>query len=108
LRVPRRGDTLHLHLASWPRVRDVLRLEGRNARLLPGGTVLVDDRELAHYIVRDDYFYVLGDYRSASSDSRTWGFVPRRHIVGRAALIHYSADTRTGRPRWHRIGDPVR
>jgi signal peptidase I len=107
LRVPRRGDTLRLHLASWPRVRDVLRLEGHEARLLPGGTVLVDDVETVRYVVRDDYYYVLGDHRSASTDSRTWGFVPGRRIVGRAALIHYSADPVTGRPRWQRIGTPV-
>ncbi len=108
LRVPRHGDTLALTFNAWPRVRDLLRLEGQAPRLLPGGAVALRGRVLERYVVQDDYYYVLGDHRSASNDSRVWGFVPRRALIGRAALVHYSAEPKTGRPRWSRVGRPVR
>ena len=109
LRVPRRGDTLRLDLDTWPLYRDLLRRhERRAARLLPGGRVEIDGAVRARYVVRQSYLYVLGDARDNSADSRTWGFVPLDHVVGRAAFVYHSAEPETHFIRWARIGRAVR
>lgn len=49
-------------------------------------------------------YFVLGDNRSNSQDSRYWGFLPRSLLVGRVSLIYWSWDREEKRPRWSRIG----
>lgn len=52
-------------------------------------------------------YFVLGDNRDASSDSRTWGFVPREKVAGRVQVIYWSWDHTKGSVRWDRIGRAV-
>ena len=44
------------------------------------------------YLVPPDQFFVLGDHRSSSNDSRTWGFVPRVNIYGKAVFVYWPLD----------------
>ena len=66
-------------------------------------------------VVPDDGFFVLGDNRDNSEDSRYWGFVPRESIRGRPWFVYYSFDARAEETlawlrdvRWSRIGSPIR
>jgi len=54
--------------------------------------------------VPESHYFVLGDHRDNSSDSRVWGFVPHENIVGKAGLIYFSWDTANNNVRWPRIG----
>ncbi|ABF42855.1 signal peptidase I [Candidatus Koribacter versatilis Ellin345] len=65
---------------------------------------LVEDHQL---IVPDGYYFVMGDNRDDSSDSRYWGFVPRENIVGRPLLIYFSADHRDTPPPTGTMGDKL-
>ncbi len=47
------------------------------------------DRQIDHEVVPADEYFVMGDNRVGSSDSRTWGFLPRRNIIGRAVLVYW-------------------
>jgi signal peptidase I len=60
------------------------------------------------YVFEMDHYWMMGDNRHQSADSRYWGFVPEDHIVGRPMFVWLSIDKdkswTTGRIRWNRIG----
>ena len=105
--VPRAGVAVPLDDASWPVVRTVIeRFEGHRAERSADG-FLIDGVPTETYTFAQDYYFVLGDNRDDSADSRTWGFVPADHVIGKAAAVYFSWDERAGRPRWSRIGQIV-
>ncbi len=110
VRVPRKGDILRLDEQSFYLYKFLLEDEGHTASLM-GGTVYVDGKPTATYEVRQNYYFMLGDNRDNSHDSRYWGFVPESHIIGSALMIYWSwnPDAPTffekwQTVRWERIG----
>ena len=75
-------------------------------RLFPPGTAL--QQPLAPRTVEHDYYFVLGDNRDNSQDSRYWGFVRRASILGAAQRLYWSWDRSARRVRWDRIGQEIR
>ncbi len=90
LLVPSRGDTLsavHDRAVLWY----VARMDGHTPHLV-GNQILVDDQPITHYVVEQDYYFMMGDNRDQSYDSRFWGFVPHDHILGEALFVYFSLD----------------
>lgn len=107
--IPGRGDTLYLTPQTWPFYRELLlRHEGRQIDLRPDGTLLIDGQPGRFCIIQQDYYFVMGDNRDNSLDSRAWGLVPADHIVGKALLIYLSWDFEQHRIRWSRLFRLVR
>ncbi|MFI3316224.1 MAG: S26 family signal peptidase [Rikenellaceae bacterium] len=109
--VPERGTTIDLTLENLPfyeRIIDVY--EGNDLRV-DGDKIFINDQEASTYTFKMNYYWMMGDNRHNSADSRFWGFVPEDHVVGRAAVIMLSLDTNGSFPsniRWNRVFKSVK
>lgn len=54
------------------------------------GKIFINGTEANEYVVTDDYYFMMGDNRDNSLDSRFWGFVPRRNVVGSPMFVYFS------------------
>jgi len=115
--VPGRGDLITLEPGTMPVWRHVLEREGHRVDVTEEGSILVDGMGLKEYEVSRDYYFVLGDHRENSTDSRVWGFVCEDDVVGEALLVYWSSapsDAYSGETdafrniRWDRVGGLVR
>jgi signal peptidase I len=103
--VPKKGSTLKLtneNIAMYRRVIEVY--EGNTFEQNANGFV-INGQATDSYTFKMDYFWMMGDNRHNSQDSRFWGFVPEDHIVGKASLIWFSWQNG---PRWKRLFKTIR
>ena len=64
--------------------------------------------ELDQFVLKQNYYWAMGDNRDDSLDSRYWGFVPENNILGEALFAYFSLNLDTWTPRWSRIGTVIR
>ncbi|MBI3259185.1 MAG: signal peptidase I [Ignavibacteriae bacterium] len=105
--IPQKGMTLKLTHDNIDHYRTLIEREG-NSVDVESNSIIINDKETDSYTVQDDYYYVLGDNCTDSYDSRFWGFVPLRNIIGKPILIYWSVDATSGVVQWDRIGTIVR
>ena len=68
-----------------------------------GTQILINGEVATSYTFKMDYYWMMGDNRHNSQDSRYWGFVPEDHIVGKAVFVWMSWDAQQGEIRWDRL-----
>jgi len=98
--VPKKGATIQLTPQNIDLYKRCIQVYENNAWEQRDGKVFINGQESATYTFKMDYYWMMGDNRHKSQDSRFWGFVPEDHIVGKAAIIWFSWDHG---PRWERL-----
>ena len=91
--VPAKGDTIkldHYNIGQWQALID--RELGGKVVSVEGSVINIKGKPVREYVVRKNYYFVLGDNRGNSMDSRYWGFVPEDYIIGKAIMIYWSWD----------------
>ncbi|MBI9073504.1 MAG: signal peptidase I [Melioribacteraceae bacterium] len=89
--IPKAGDVIELNknnVVQWKTFID--REYARRVVKTKGDIITIDGKEVTSYTIKEDYFFMMGDNRDNSLDSRFWGFVPRSKIMGEALMIYWS------------------
>lgn len=107
--IPKKGESIKLSMENIAIYERPIRVyEANDLRVTPEGDIYINGKKATEYTFKMDYYWMQGDNRHCSADSRYWGFVPEDHIVGKPIFIWLSTDV--DRPwfsghhiRWNRI-----
>jgi len=103
--IPKKGSTIVLDTNNYYIYERAIRVYEKNEFFMKDGKFYLNGKEVNDYTFKMNYYWMMGDNRHQSQDSRFWGFVPEDHIVGKAWMIWFSWD---GGPRWKRFFSFVR
>ena len=106
--IPQAGTAVALTADNLPLYRRIIETyEGNDLRVDEEGKIFINGEQTDTYTFRMNYYWMMGDNRHNSADSRYWGFVPEDHVVGKPIVVWLSLDKDRGwfdgKIRWNRL-----
>ena len=90
--IPKAGMTVDINEQTLPLYKKIIREYEKNVLSKEGSTIFINGKEASSYTFEQDYYWMMGDNRHRSEDSRYWGYVPEDHVVGKPVLVWFSID----------------
>ena len=109
--IPKNGSSVKLDSSNIDLYRDIIEIYESNLLNVENNKIFINDTLVSEYTFKMDYYWMMGDNRHNSADSRMWGFVPENHIVGKALFVWMSWDTNAkglNKIRWDRLFTSVK
>lgn len=105
--IPKAGVTVNLNVRELPFYRRIIEAYEGNSLKIVGEDIFINGEKTDQYTFKMNYYWMMGDNRHNSADSRFWGFVPEDHIVGKASFVWLSLDPEKplfgGKIRWNKL-----
>ena len=106
--IPKKGKSIQLNLKNLPIYERCIKVyEGNDLKVDNAGRIFINGKQAKSYTFKMDYYWMMGDNRHNSADSRFWGFVPEDHVVGRPLFVFLSLNKDkglfSGKIRWDRF-----
>ena len=90
--VPKKGVTVTINSANLPYYRQIIELYENNNLVVNNEDIYINGKSATEYTFQQDYYWLMGDNRHNSLDSRYWGFVPFDHVLGKPVMVWFSWD----------------
>ena len=90
--IPKAGMTIDINEQTLPLYKKIIREYEKNELSKEDSKIFINGKEASSYTFEQDYYWMMGDNRHRSEDSRYWGYVPEDHVVGKPVLVWFSIE----------------
>ena len=109
--IPKKGFSIDLTMENIDLYKDIIEIYEENTLKISENNIYINDSLASSYKFKMNYYWMMGDNRHNSADSRMWGFLPENHVVGKALFVWMSWDKNgkgLNKIRWDRLFSSVK